>query len=98
MYHTKSNGPFTFFFSIFAIGHVAKICRHCWKEHLKISKTAKLGSRVLKSRSYSFAKSGSFTDISMLGVGGTPPAYKRVYDFPNFHYFVRCGCGQLTNV
>ncbi len=37
-----------FLFSTFGIGKVERIYRHCWKEHLEISKSAKFESRTLQ--------------------------------------------------
>ena len=64
-------------FSIFDIDKFGKICRHHWKERLKISKLAKFESDLLKTNKDIPPQSGKILQIYVwCGAQTCPPPYK----------------------
>ena len=94
-------------FSPFDIGHVTKIRRHCCKEHLKISKTAKCESLVFYDHEVISWQRQKVLQTFVCWVGGNitwpspPPRLQTSVKFPNFVayflYFSRCHYQSWSN-
>ena len=95
-----------FFSSTFDIVQLAKIYRHCWKEHLEISKMAKFESDILQNSENMVLQSREILQTSVCWGASLCPQYTNVCKISNatlWNYIfailqdMNLKCGQFTN-